>query len=49
MTEDGSMWVWIPRYAYNITSGYHQSGAEINPTKPEEGARNNRNKNFKRQ
>ena len=38
MTEDGSMWVWIPRYAYNITSGYHQSGAEINPTKPEEGA-----------
>ena len=31
-------WVWIPRYAYNITSGYHQSGAEINPTKPEEGA-----------
>ena len=38
MTEDGSMWVWIPRYAYSITSGYHQSGAEINPTKPEEGA-----------
>ena len=38
MTEDGSMWVWIPRYAYSITSGYHQSGAEINPTNPEEGA-----------
>ena len=38
MTEDGSMWVWIPRYAYSITSGYHQSGKEINPTKPEEGA-----------
>ena len=38
MTEDGSMWVWIPRYAYSITSGYHQSGEEINPTKPEEGA-----------
>ena len=38
ITEDGSMWVWIPRYAYSITSGYHQSGAEINPTNPEEGA-----------
>ena len=38
MTEDGSMWVWIPRYAYSITSGYHQSGAEINPTTPAEGA-----------
>ena len=25
MTEDGSMWVWIPRYAYSITSGYHSS------------------------
>ena len=37
-TSDGSMWVWIPRYAYSITSGYHQSGAEINPTNPEEGA-----------
>ena len=22
-TSDGSMWVWIPRYAYSITSGYH--------------------------
>ncbi len=22
-TEDGSMWVWIPRYAYQIASGYH--------------------------
>ena len=27
MTEDGSMWVWIPRYAYSITSGYHSSSA----------------------
>lgn len=26
-TEDGSMWVWIPRYAYCITSGYHSSSA----------------------
>ncbi len=30
ITSDGSMWVWIPRYAYKITSGYtktkiHQS------------------------
>ena len=24
-TSDGSMWVWIPRYAYNITSGYHSN------------------------
>ncbi len=24
-TDDGSYWVWIPRYAYKITSGYHQS------------------------
>ncbi len=23
ITQDGSMWVWIPRYAYKITSGYH--------------------------
>ena len=27
-TEDGSMWVWIPRYAYSIPSeGYHTSDA----------------------
>ena len=25
ITQDGSMWVWIPRYAYRITSGYHNS------------------------
>ena len=24
-TLDGSYWVWIPRYAYKITSGYHSS------------------------
>ncbi|MDD2377835.1 MAG: hypothetical protein PHD10_03620 [Bacilli bacterium] len=23
-TKDGSMWVWIPRYVYNISSGWHQ-------------------------
>ncbi|MFV0275071.1 MAG: immunoglobulin-like domain-containing protein [Bacilli bacterium] len=26
-TKDGSMWVWIPRYAYKITSGFHSSTA----------------------
>ena len=25
ITQDGSMWVWIPRFAYRITSGYHNS------------------------
>ncbi|HHX32973.1 MAG TPA: hypothetical protein GX713_01960 [Mollicutes bacterium] len=24
-SADGSYWVWIPRYAYKITSGYHSS------------------------
>lgn len=27
ITADGSMWVWIPRYAYKITSGYHSNTA----------------------
>ena len=27
MTSDGSMWVWIPRYAYKITEGYHTNQA----------------------
>ncbi len=26
-TSDGSMWVWIPRYAYQISSGYHSNSA----------------------
>ena len=26
-TSDGSMWVWIPRYAYSIMSGYNTSTA----------------------
>lgn len=26
-TADGSYWVWIPRYAYKITSGYHSNVA----------------------
>ena len=28
ITQDGSMWVWIPRYAYKMTSGYHESGTD---------------------
>ena len=28
ITQDGSMWVWIPRYAYKITSGYHEAGTD---------------------
>ena len=31
VTSDGSMWVWIPRYAYKITSGYH-TNSEIGGT-----------------
>ena len=27
MTKDGSMWVWIPRFAYQITSGYNTNTA----------------------
>ena len=27
ITSDGSMWVWIPRYAYKITEGYHTNQA----------------------
>ncbi len=33
MTSDGSLWVWIPRYAYQIASGYHTNsttGGTIN-------------------
>ena len=29
-TADGSLYVWIPRYAYKITSGYHSSGDSWN-------------------
>ena len=27
ITSDGSMWVWIPRFAYQISSGYHSNSA----------------------
>lgn len=29
VTSEGSMFVWIPRYAYQIESGYHQGGEGI--------------------
>jgi hypothetical protein len=29
-TADGSIWVWIPRYAYKITSGYRGQGINTN-------------------
>ena len=32
-----SMFVWIPRFSYQIKSGYHQSGTEINSITPAEG------------
>lgn len=31
-TEDGSYWVWIPRFAYKITSGWHQSYSQADAT-----------------
>ena len=37
-SKDYSMLVWIPRYAYQIASGYHQSGEEINPSDGTTGA-----------
>ncbi len=30
MTADGSLYVWIPRYTYKITSGYHSEGNSWN-------------------
>ena len=33
ITEDGSMWVWVPRYAYQISTNYHtnsETGGNIN-------------------
>ena len=32
ITSMGSMFVWIPRYAYCITSGYQQGGANVRGT-----------------
>lgn len=29
--KDGSMWVWIPGYAYKITSGYHSNAVIEKP------------------
>lgn len=39
-TADGSMWVWIPRYAYQIASGYHTSVAGTINVKFLQGATN---------
>ena len=33
-----AMFVWIPRFAYQISDGYHQSGADINPDDGANGA-----------
>ena len=39
-TADGSMWVWIPRYAYKITSGYHSSSTGTIAVEFMKGTRN---------
>ena len=28
-TSDGSLWVWIPRYAYQIADNYHTNSATV--------------------
>ena len=40
-TADGSYWVWIPRYAYSITSGYQSSTAGTIAVKFLNGTTNN--------
>ena len=40
-TEDGSYWVWIPRYAYKITSGCNTSTAGTIEVKFLQGVTNN--------
>ena len=37
---DGSMWVWIPRFAYSITSGYHSSSTGTIAVEFMKGTRN---------
>ena len=39
-TADGSMWVWIPRFAYSITSGYHSSSTGTIAVEFMKGTRN---------
>ena len=39
-TADGSMWVWIPRFAYSITSGYHSSSTGTISVEFMKGTRN---------
>lgn len=31
-TQDGNYWVWISRFAYKITSGWHQSYSQEDST-----------------
>ena len=38
ITSDGSMWVWIPRFAYTIANGFHQAGVIIDDIEPEKAA-----------
>ena len=35
--KEGSMFVWIPRFAYQITNGYHKNGKELNESNSELG------------
>ena len=39
-TADGSMWVWIPRFAYSIPSGYHSSSTGTISVEFMKGTRN---------
>ena len=39
-TADGSMWVWIPRFAYSIPSGYHSSSTGTIAVEFMKGTRN---------
>jgi prepilin-type N-terminal cleavage/methylation domain-containing protein len=42
-TADGSMWVWIPRYVYKISSGWHTSAAGIIEVQFSKGTNDNWN------
>jgi hypothetical protein len=43
-TADGSMWVWIPRYIYKISSGWHSSTAGTIDVQFSKGVDDNWNK-----
>ncbi len=44
-TEDGSFWVWIPRYIYKITSNWHSSNTGTIAIQFTKGVDDNWNKN----